>query len=337
LKVSGLARYVLFRTIQYLATVISGVTSVFLIMRAMPVNALESMLSNILRMGEVHDPQNLIVLRKTFYEILGVSESPLEAYLKFIIRVFTFNFGPSMVAYPTPAGELVFIRLPWTIGLLSITTLISWIIGNVMGTLSGFFRSSRLSKFLESVAIVLYPIPYYILAIVLVTLFAFIFRIFPAGGGSSIISRQLTFDVIINILWHATLPALSLVLPGALGWAFISSKTLASQTMVEDYIVFAEMRGIPKVQILRKYVLRNILPPQITNLALSLGGIFGGALLTEIVFAYPGVGSIVYTAVYFGDINTLMSVLFFSILAISTAVYLLDLLYPLLDPRIRYR
>ena len=337
LKVSAFQRYVAIRTVQYIATVFSGVTLTYLIMQAMPVNALESMLQQILRMGQVMDPNSIIVLRKTFYEIFGIGESPIEAYLKFLQRVFTFNFGPSLISYPTPAGELVFARLPWTIGLLSVSTLISWTVGNVLGVLAGFFSTKRLSRVLESVAITLYPIPYYIMALILIMGLAYMIRIFPQGGGMSIISERITLEVVINIVWHATLPALSLVLPGALGWAFLSSRALSLQVMVEDYVHFAELRGVPNDQILRRYVLRNIMPPQITNLALSLGGIFGGALLCEIVFAYPGVGSIVNSAVYSGDINTLMSVVFLSIIGVSTAVYVLDLVYPLLDPRIRHK
>ena len=153
----------------------------------------------------------------------------------------------------------------------------------------------------------------------------------------SIIPERITLEVVLNILWHASLPALSLILPGALGWAFLSSRALSMQVAVEDYVTFAELRGIPNGRLLKKYVFRNILPPQITNLALSLSTIFNGALLTEIVFAYPGVGSIVYSAVFMGDLNTLMAVAFLSIIAVSTAAFLLDLFYSFFDPRIRYR
>lgn len=337
LKISGLTKYIFFRTIQYLATIFSGVTITFFIVKAMPVNAVEAMLASIIRMGQVMDPAGLMVLRKTFYELLGIGGSPWETFFIFLKRVFTFDFGPSIISYPTPASEMVFLKLPWTIGLLSISTLISWIIGNILGVISAYFRSRRFSKVLESVAITLYPIPYYIMALVLIMLFAYFIRIFPQGGGMSIISERLTLEVILNIIWHSILPALSIIIPEALGWAFLSSRALSIQVMVEDYIDFAELRGVQKNQILKKYLLRNILPPQITNLALTLGGIFNGALLTEIIFAYPGVGSLVYLAVYRGDINTLISVVFFSILVISTAIYLLDLLYPLLDPRIRHR
>lgn len=337
LKISGLTKYVCFRTIQYLATIFSGVTITFLLMKAMPVNAVEAMLASIMRMGQIIDPAGLIVLRRTFYELFGIGESPLETYFSFLKRVFTFDFGPSIISYPTPSIEIVFMRLPWTIGLLSISTLISWVIGNMLGIMAAYFRHKRFSKVLESVAIVLYPVPYYIMALVLITLFAYVIRIFPQGGGMSIISEQLTLEVILNIIWHSILPALSIIIPGALGWAFLSSRALSLQVMVEDYVDFAELRGVPKKQILNRYLLRNILPPQMTNLALSLGGIFNGALLTEIIFSYPGVGTLVYLAVYRGDVNTLISVVFLSIVVVSTAVYLLDLVYPLLDPRIRHK
>ena len=337
LSISATKQFILTRTLQYLATILSSVSITYVIVKAMPVNALEAMLEEITRLGQVMDPESLKILRQTFYEMFGMSESPLEAYWKFLVRVFSFNFGPSLISYGTRADELIFARLPWTIGLLLVTILISWIVGNLLGIIAGYSPEKRLSKMLESVAITVYPIPYYILALLLVFIFAYCLRIFPMGGGMSIVSEQITLDVIINIIWHSTLPALSMVIPGALGWGFLSSKVLSTNIRVEDYVRFAELRGVPHSIILKRYVLRNILPPQITNLAMSLGGIFNGALLTEIIFAYPGVGSLLYRAILCGDLNTLMGIAIFSIIGVTTAAFLLDLIYPLLDPRVRYR
>ena len=331
-------KYIVERTIMYIATIFSGVTLTYLIVKAMPVDAVENILFGMITsVGAVYDPESIILLRKNLYEIFGIGGSPIESYLIFLRRVFAFDFGPSTIAYPTPASELVFNRLPWTVGLLLASTLITWTTGNLLGVIAGYFKDRKFARILEGIAITLYPIPYYIMALILIFLFAYLLRIFPLGGGLSIIPEKFDLQLVLNILWHSLLPAASLILPGALGWAFLSSRTLTMQTLTEDYTRYAEVRGLPGSHILKRYVLRNILLPQTTVLALSLGGIFGGALLTEIIFTYPGVGSIAYRAIFSGDIYTLMAVLFLSMIGVATGTYLLDLLYPLIDPRVRYR
>lgn len=335
----ALVEYVLTRTITYIATIFSAVTITYLLVKAMPVDAVENILFGMIQsVGAVYDPAEVIQLRKNLYEMFGLGgASPLESYLIFLRRVFTFNFGPSFASYPTPALELVLIRLPWTLGLLSTSTIITWTVGNLLGVIAGYLRTKRFARALEGIAITLYPIPYYIMALILILLFAFLIPIFPLGGGISVIGEELTLDLILNIIWHSLLPALSLIIPGALGWSFLSSRTLTIETLAEDYTKYAEVRGLPGDYILRRYILRNILVPQMTVLALALGGIFSGALLTEVIFAYPGVGMLAYRAAFSGDINTLMAVLLLSMVSVATAVYLLDLLYPLIDPRIRHR
>lgn len=335
----SLAEYLTTRMITYLSTIFSGVTLTYLLVKAMPVDAVENIIFSLTQtVGAVYDPESIIKLRQDLYEIFGLSgKSPIEDYLIFLRRVFTFNFGPSFISFPTPAFELVLKRLPWTIGLLSVSTAITWITGNLLGTVAGYLRTKRFAKVLEGIAIILYPVPYYIMALILMLLFAFLIPIFPLGGGISVIFERFSLEVLLNIMWHSLLPAFSLILPGALGWSFLSSRTLTLEVLSEDYAKYAEIRGLPGNYVLRRYVFRNILVPQITVLALSLGGIFSGALLTEVIFAYPGVGSLAYRAAFAGDINTLMAVLILSMIAVSTAIYLLDLLYPLIDPRIRYR
>lgn len=335
----ALVEYIAIRTIIYIATIFSAVTITYLLVKAMPVDAVENILFGMIQsVGAVYDPEAVKLLRKNLYEMFGLGgESPLESYLIFLRRVFTFDFGPSFASFPTPALELVLRRLPWTIGLLSISTIITWTLGNVLGVIAGYFRTKRFARVLEAVAISFYPIPYYIMALIFILLFAFLIPIFPLGGGISIITEEFNLEMVTNIIWHSLLPALSLIVPGAIGWSFLSSRTLTIETLAEDYTKYAEVRGLPRRYILRKYILRNILVPQMTVLALSLGGIFSGALLTEVIFTYPGVGMLAYRAAFSGDLNTLMAVLLMSMIAVATAVYLLDLLYPLIDPRIRHR
>jgi len=335
----ALVEYIASRTLFYVATLFTAVTLTYVLFKAMPVDAVENIIFGMTSaVGAVYDPKAVMQLRRDLYELFGLGGgSPVESYLVFLRRVFTFNFGPSFISFPTPALELVLYRLPWTIGLLTTSTIVTWTLGNLLGVIAGYFRTGRFGRVLEGVAITLYPIPYYIMALVLILVFAFLIPIFPLGGGTSVIAEELTLEVILNIIWHSLLPALSLIIPGALGWFFISARTLTMETLSEDYTKYAQIRGLPEGHIIRRYVLKNILVPQTTMLALSLGGIFSGAILTEVIFAYPGVGMLAYRATFSGDLNTLMAVLLLSMLAVATAVYVLDLLYPLLDPRIRHR
>jgi peptide/nickel transport system permease protein len=136
------------------------------------------------------------------------------------------------------------------------------------------------------------------------------------------------------VLKHAILPAMSLVLVGIGGW-FMGMRALVSNIVTEDYVVYAEYGGVDRNRILGSYVMRNALAPQVTGLAMSLGAIFNGAIITEQVFGYPGIGSLLVDAVHAGDYSLVLGVTTVSIVAVSVAVLLIDLLYPLIDPRVK--
>ena len=137
-----------------------------------------------------------------------------------------------------------------------------------------------------------------------------------------------------SVLLHSILPLLSLVLVGIGGW-FMGMRALVSNIVTEDYVAYAELGGVSPQRILRSYVMRNALVPQVTGLAMSVGGIFNGAIITEQVFGYPGIGSLLIDAVHAGDYSLVLGIGTVSIVAVATAVLMIDLLYPLLDPRAR--
>ena len=139
-----------------------------------------------------------------------------------------------------------------------------------------------------------------------------------------------------DIVYNSLLPALSIVIVSC-GWWIISMKALAFSISEEDFITYARLRGIPENKIMVNYVARNAVLPQITMLAIQLGGIFNGALITELLFGYPGMGTLIYNAVLGSDYNLILGTISFSIIAVATATLLVDLLYPFIDPRIRYR
>jgi peptide/nickel transport system permease protein len=146
----------------------------------------------------------------------------------------------------------------------------------------------------------------------------------------------MTWHFAVTVLYHSVLPALSLVIGGIGGW-FIGMKALTSNIISEDYVVYAETAGLKERKILFGYVMRNAMLPQVTGLALQLGMIFNGALILEVIFTYPGLGLLAYQAVLLTDYSLILGITLFSILGVSTAALILDLIYPLFDPRVRYQ
>jgi len=161
--------------------------------------------------------------------------------------------------------------------------------------------------------------------------------VLPLSGGYMMnMPRDWSWAFVASLVTHSILPILSLALVGLGGW-FMGMRSLVSNVVTEDYVVYAELGGVERRRILASYVMRNALVPQVTGLAMSLGAIFNGAIITEQVFGYPGVGTLLVSAVYAGDYSLVLGITTVSIVAVSLAVLLIDLLYPLLDPRVRVR
>ena len=180
----------------------------------------------------------------------------------------------------------------------------------------------------------LHPAPYYIVALILLILFGYVWPILPIAGGSAMnMERGFNLAYVGSVAVHSILPMASLVLVGIGSW-FLGMRSLASNIVTEDYVAYAEFAGVEGSRILRSYVMRNALAPQVTGLAMSLGAIFNGAVITEKVFGYPGIGTLLIDAVYAGDYSLVLGVTTISIVAVSAGVLVIDLLYPFIDPRI---
>lgn len=334
-------KYIVIRTIVFILTIIVAYSFSFMLLKLMPVDAVEALIQRFLSgpTASFLDPATINALRESLYELFGLRGSLLDQYISFMSRLFKFDFGPSLISFPTPVSELISRALPWTLALLATTTILSWIIGNVLGVLITFLeaKGSSISKILEGIAIVIRPLPYYVMALILIFILAYIVPVFPLPGGGGVIAPQWSLEWILGMLHRLTLPALSLLLVGAFGWWFLSSRTLAQNILSEDFYQYAVLRGLSEKVILNKYILRNILLPQITALGLSLGSIFSGAIIVEAIFALPGLGTLIYRAIGTGDLSTALAVLTLSILGVSGATYILDIIYPLIDPRVRYR
>lgn len=328
-------KFFISRLITLILVVFIGVTTVFFLPRFLPSDPVANVMAQIQNNASFMDPAAVEQMRLTLSETFGLTGTLWQQYVAFLNRVFlTFDFGPSLSMYPIPVMELILDVLPWTMGLLLTTTLISWLIGNAIGLLAGFRPNKISSKVLEAVAIFLYPQPYYIFALILIMLFAYIFPIFPLT--TVVRGTPWSFEFIQSVVYNSFLPAVSMIMIGT-GWWVLSMKTISMSVGEEDFVNFARLKGLPENRVMTQYVMRNALLPQVTTLSLHLGGIFGGAIVTEILFSYPGVGSLIYNAILQSDYNLIMGTISLSIIAISLMTFIIDILYPFLDPRIRHR
>jgi peptide/nickel transport system permease protein len=329
-----LVSYVLPRLLQWVVVIVVGVTVAFIIPRLLPTNPVNQVLERV-SATTVSDPAAVASLKSAITAMYGLQGSALEQYLHFWQHLLRGDLGPSLSAFPTPVTQMIWQALPWTIGLLGVSTVISWLLGLVLGTLSAYRPDSLWSRLVANGMVTIYPIPYFILALVLVLVFAYYVPLFPLVGGASG-APSLSLGYVWSIVWHSFLPALSLVLV-LTAFRFLIARALASTMLSSDPVTFAETAGIPRRRIVTHYVMRNTMLPQITDLALSLGAMFEGALITEVAFSYPGIGYRLYTAILQSDYNLILGVTLFSIVGIATAALLIDLAYPLFDPRVRYR
>jgi len=326
-------RYFGARALLWLVTIFVAVSVVFVVPRLVPGDPMDAMLGRLAAAGaSLNAPELIAQYRKLF----GLDRSIGEQYVSFLRELARGNFGYSINNFPSNVTDIVIPALPWTLGLLTVTTIFSWTLGSLIGAIVGW-RGGR-SRFFQAIvpiALVLYSTPYYILALILIFLFAFTWRIFPLSGAFSVgVRPELTLKFAQDVLRHAALPALSIILV-SLGWWFLSMRSLITSQKGEDYILLAEAKGLSERHILWRYAFRNALLPQATGLALSLGHIVGGALITEVIFAYPGLGWVIYSAIKSLDFPVIQGSVLLLIIAVTTTNFVIDLAYPLIDPRIR--
>jgi peptide/nickel transport system permease protein len=329
-----LREFILPRLLQWALVIFVGITITFLIPRLSPVNPINQALGRLTAFQNVA-PEAMVALRETLEDLYGLNGTIFDQYIAFWNRVLRGDLGPSFSAFPRSVNEMIGSGLGWTVGLLGTAVISSWLLGLILGSLADYFSNRWWSQVLDKLLIMIYPVPYYIVAFLLLMAFTFYLPIFPLVGGAKG-TPGLTWEYISTVIYHSFLPAVSIII-GALAFRFIMSKTLAFTELSSDYVQYGEMAGLPKRKILFFYVMRNTMLPQITDLGLSLGAIFEGALITEVVFSYPGVGSVLYNSIISADYNVIMGITLLSIVGIATASLLVDLSYPLFDPRVRLR
>jgi peptide/nickel transport system permease protein len=267
----------------------------------------------------------------------GLDRTLWVQYLGFLRDAARLDFNYSIANYPRTVNDMIAEALPWTVGLLGITTVVSFALGTFLGALLGWPRAPRWMRWLMPPLWALHAIPFFLLGLILIYVFAFRFPVLPMFGGYSAGAfPALTVPFVLDLVRHAVLPALSIVLVATGGWA-LSMRGMMVTTQGEDYVTFAEAKGLRSLTIFLRYCVRNALLPQATALALALGQIVSGAVLVEVIFGYPGIGTVLFQAIRENDHFLIQGIVFTVIVALGLATLILDAVYPLLDPRISYR
>lgn len=308
----------------------------FILPRLAPVNPIREKLLQAVSFGGA-GKTDMVKLVETYEEKFGLNQPLWKQYLNYMGDLLRFDLGVSIANFPSQVIDIIMRALPWTIGLLLLTTLIAFAIGTVLGALIAWPRSPGIFRVLLAPLLTLSAIPFYLLGLILVYFLAFNWKIFPLSGGYTLGTiPRMNWAFYQDVIWHSILPALSIILASIGGW-MIGMRGMMISGLGEDYITFAEAKGMRDRDIFTKYALRNALLPQTTSLALSLGFIVSGAVLVEVVFGYPGVGTVLYQAIRTFDYFVIYGVVIILIFAIGLATLVLDLIYPLLDPRISYQ
>jgi peptide/nickel transport system permease protein len=271
-----------------------------------------------------------------YNEKFGLDKPLWQQYLTYMGSLARGDLGVSLFRYPATVVELIQQALPWSITLLAVTTLLSFIIGNLLGAVAAWPRSPGWLRATATPFVILQGVPPVLVGILLLFFVGFKLALLPLGNAYStgIIPNWSSFSFWLDVLKHQILPALALILGSVGGWV-LSMRGMGVTIQGEDYVNFAEHKGLGGYVIFRDYYLRNAMLPQVTGLALALGLVVTNGVLVEQIFGLPGIGQVLSTAITNNDFLVIYGIVIFITVVIATLMVLAEFLYPILDPRIR--
>jgi len=306
----------------------------FLIPRLAPGNPIGAMTS---RMAQASAGiENGQAMFEAYRKRFGLDEPIFVQYAKYMWNTVRLDFGTSLSAYPAGVWEIIRPAIGWSIGLIGFSVLVTFALGVTVGALLAWQGTSKIVRAVLPMSMIGGVLPYYLMGMLLLYLFAFTTRLFPMSGAvDSGIPKEFSWPYIGSIAHHAVLPALSIILTSLGAWA-LTMRGLMVNTIGEDYMLLADAKGLPKRRMLWWYSVRNAIPPQLTHLAIALGYVVSGAILVEIVFSYPGLGYQLYMSIVNSDYTVIQGITLILAISVGFAVLIIDLIYPRLDPRVTY-
>lgn len=324
-------RYMVRRGSMLLLTLWSAITLNFLLPRLMPGNPAEVMLARFKGKGNM-GPQAIHAIEV----MLGISnESLWKQYLQYWREIFHFNFGVSYTYFPYSVTHMILQALPWTLVLIGVTTVLSFVIGTGLGIWAAWTRGSRLDMSVTSIFTFTSSFPYFWFAMIVVFVLAFTFNVFPNSGGyATQMVPGFNMAFIGSAIYHSILPALTILVSSLGGWQLQMRNNMIA-ALNEDYVVLARAKGLPQRMLAIGYAARNAILPNMTSFAMSLGFVVSGAILVELVFSYPGMGNLLYNAVSNEDYPLMQGIFLMIVVCVVAANLVADIVNVALDPRIR--
>ncbi|GAA1910418.1 ABC transporter permease [Streptomyces sodiiphilus] len=316
----------------YLVALWAALTLNFFIPRLMPGNPVDVLLAKLQQRGGVVDPS----LRRSYELLLGTdSDEPLwNQYVAYLANMARGDLGVSVSVYPADVSEVIAQSLPWTVVLVGIATLLSFVLGILLGTVVGWRRGSWTDTLVPATT-VLSAVPYFWLALLLVALFSSVLGWFPLQGGYDVaLNPGWNGEFIASAVHHGFLPALTVVISSVGGW-LLGMRNMMVSTMSEDYVLTARAKGLRERRIMTRYAARNAILPSMAGFAISLGFVVAGSIITEQVFSYPGIGSKLLQAVQNNDYALMQGIFLVITVAVLGANLIVDLFHGAIDPRTR--
>ena len=323
--------YFLNKFLWFSITLVCAFILNFTLPRLMPGDPVTNIVSRLAQ--GMSNTSGIQAIYEQYAELFGTNKPMLEQFFLYVRNVFRGDFGFSFSQYPRTVADVLAASIWWTIGLQFPAIIVGWLIGNTLGALAAY-RKGGLDRVLMPVSIFISNLPAFGMAVILMVIFGVTLEWLPTSGGYG-------FDLIPNFSWnfigsvivHYQLPFWSIVLITVGGQA-IGMRSMAIYELNADYVKYARFMGIKDRKIVG-YVFRNAMLPQITGLALSIGTMVGGALVAEIIFSYPGLGSTILTAVLGGDYPLISATTLIITLMVLSANFLIEMVYGILDPRIK--
>ena len=314
------------------ATMLASLLLIFFVIQAMPGDPVDTLTQEYMRSSQLSYQQ---AYNKAKLALNYDPDEPIvERFVSYVKGVATGNLGQSM-SFKESVSTIVLGALPWTLLVCSISLLLSFTVGVILGIYVAWKRSKILDGVLTGYQAVLGSIPDYIVAYLLVLLFSLILGLFPSKGAyNSAVTPGFNLEFILNVLSHAALPILAYFLTTLAGW-IMGMKANCRSVLGEDYINYAKARGISNKRIIFSYLGRNAILPMVTSVAISFGMMFGGSPLIENLFVYPGVGYYLTTAISRRDYPLMQGMFLMIIVMVLLSGVFAEFLNTKLNPRLR--
>ena len=324
--------YLLRRLMVFFLTLWVAATLIFIIPRLAPGDPISAMVARMSQ--QVGFVENADLIIEAWRKRFGLDDPIYVQYFRFLGNTLRLDLGYSMANFPSTVSELVGRALPWTIGLVGIATAIFFTVGNLCGALLVWTKTPKLLKVLIPMSMTFTSVPPVLAGLLLVYIFGFLIPIFPQVGayGRGMVP-ELTPEFFGSVLYHGFLPAMSIVLVTFGYWA-LGMRGMMVTIEGEDYMILAQAKGLKPFYVLYRYMIRNAILPQMTALAVSVGTLVSGSVLVEYIFTYNGMGSLIVSAIRTQDFGLIQGTSFILIVTSALAVLIIDLTYPLIDPRI---